>query len=350
VIQRAVGTLVFAALLLGLAIHAGATTPEGPRLTLSAFTNGSGEEGGNDEVITTDPLGGDPQRLVGGPGASIGAGLSWSADGGRLAFAASGVKSTASGPYGTGWQVVGVVRADGSGARAYPRAFLNAGEPVMAPDGGSVVFQRLKLVKELPGRENLLLKSAIWSLDVRHGTVRRLTRWRLAVSLNPVSFSPDSSTLAAEFIGRGKRDAMAIDLHGHLRSRLARKAQEPTYSPDGTRLAFVRERNTSGNKLPQRPISELWVARADGSAAKRLLRMKGYISFPSWDPSGSRLSFTRNPPAEATGDLEPEPGNKVMEINADGTCLTKVFSDPEVTVLGSAWQPGVGREAGPISC
>jgi hypothetical protein len=39
-----------------------------------------------------------------------------------------------------------------------------------------------------------------------------------------------------------------------------------------------------------------------------------------------------------------------MAINADGTCLTKVFSDPDLTLHCSAWQPGVGREAGPIGC
>ncbi len=39
-----------------------------------------------------------------------------------------------------------------------------------------------------------------------------------------------------------------------------------------------------------------------------------------------------------------------MAINADGTCLTKVFSDPDLTLYGAAWQPGPGREAGPIVC
>jgi hypothetical protein len=39
-----------------------------------------------------------------------------------------------------------------------------------------------------------------------------------------------------------------------------------------------------------------------------------------------------------------------MAINADGTCLTQVLSDPETTLFGSTWQPGVGRAAGPISC
>jgi hypothetical protein len=39
-----------------------------------------------------------------------------------------------------------------------------------------------------------------------------------------------------------------------------------------------------------------------------------------------------------------------MAINADGTCLTRIFTDPAMTLSGTAWQPGVGREAGPISC
>ncbi|HET8813691.1 MAG TPA: hypothetical protein VFM51_01895 [Solirubrobacterales bacterium] len=235
-------------------------------------------------------------------------------------------------------------------ARAFPRAFLNAGEPVMAPDGASVAFQRIKLVKVL-GRESYLFRSSIWTLDVERGSVRRLTRWRLATFLDPSSYSPDGSTLVAEYFGRGGSYAVAIDLRSRRISRLAREASEPVLSPDGTRLAFVRLKVRHFQlPKPDRPVSELWVARADGSGARRVLRRKGSISSPSWDPSGSRLAFTRISPAEGTGGLEPEPGNKVMAINADGTCLTRVFTDPEITVYRSAWQPGPGREAGPISC
>jgi Tol biopolymer transport system component len=81
-----------------------------------------------------------------------------------------------------------------------------------------------------------------------------------------------------------------------------------------------------------------------------VLSKSGYISSPSWDPSGSRLAFVRNPAAEATGSLEPEPSNKVMSINADGSCLIRVFTDPGLTVHEVAWRPGPGREAGPIVC
>ncbi len=302
-------------------------------------------------MLTTGPSGEDPQRLVGGRGALIGDSLSWSADGDSLAFAVAGVESTAEGPFGTGWSVVAVAKAGEDGARIFPRAFLNGGEPVMAPDGRSVVFSRAKLVKVLPGRESYLFKTAVWALDVEDGSVRRLTRWRLAAFLDPTSYSSDGSTLAAVLSDRRGSRAVAIDLGSRRLTPLAREASEPTYSPEGSRLAFVRLKNMGRTMLPEpeRPISELWVARADGSGAKRLLRRKGFISFPSWDPSGSRLTFTRNPPG-FTGSLEPESGNRVMAINADGTCLTEVFSDPELTLYGSAWQPGIGREAGPISC
>jgi len=352
--NRCMVVLVLVAVLLGLAIPAGAATSEGPRLAISVSTDGPGAEGEGSEVIATGPSGEDPQRLAGGPGASIGDALSWSADGNRLSFGVSGVKSTASGPFGTGWQVVGVTEVDGGPVRVFPRAFLNAGEQVIAPDGRSVAFQRIKVVKTPPGSDSPLFKSSIWLLDVGAGSVRRLTRWRFAGFLEPISYSPDGSALVAVLFDSPGPRLVAIDL-GSLRSRplasLGRDDYEPIYSPDGSRLAFVRLKYPHNSKLlPARPVSELLVARADGSGARPVLRRKGYISFPNWDPSGSRLAFTRNPPAEGTDLLEPEPGNEVMAINADGTCLTRVFTDPDLTLYDSAWQPGPGREAGRIAC
>ena len=265
-----------------------------------------------------------------------------------------GVESTADGPYGTGWPVVGLATSGIATPRVYPRAFLNGGEPVLAPDGRTVVFSRLKLVKTLPGRENYLFKSAVWSLNAERGSVRRLTRWRLAAFVDPISLSADGSSIVTELLDRKGRRIVAIDTDGDHSRRLARlalDAREPAYSLDGARLAYVRDRTKRFNlPKPDRPISELWVANADGSGAKRLLRVNGYIGYPSWDPSASRLAFTRNPAAEATGDLEPEASNRVMAINADGTCLTRVFSDPGLILHEVAWVPGTGRETGPISC
>ena len=52
---------------------------------------------------------------------------------------------------------------------------------------------------------------------------------------------------------------------------------EPTWSPDGRRIAFGRG-------------SELWVMRADGSGAKRLEGVYGAEA--DWSPDGERLVFT----------------------------------------------------------
>ena len=329
-------------------------SPEGPRLAISVSTDGPGAEDEGSEVIMIGPTGEGAERLPSGAGTSIGDALSWSADGNRLAFGVSGVESTASGPFGTGWPVVGMAEDDGGSTRVFSRAFLNAGEPVMAPDGRSVAFERRKVIRTPPGSDSPLFKSAIWLLDVEDGSVRRLTRWRFVGVLAPISYLPDGSAIVAFLSDRRGIRIVAVDLYSH-RTRplvvLGRDDYQPTYSPDASRLAFVRVKYRHNPKLlPARPVSELLVARADGSGARRLLFRKGYISSLSWDPSGGRLAFTYDRPGDGTGLMEPEPGNKVMAINADGTCLTRVFTDPEMTVHGSAWQPGPGREAGLISC
>lgn len=341
--NRRIAVLVLIVFLAGLAVRVEAATPPGPRLAIVLDDYPPDWT----ELLTVGPTGEQPEILLSsGPeqlGWLAGGRLSWSADGRRLAFGTPGEG-------GQPGRVLAVAREDATKIRVFPRVDLEEGDPVIAPDGRSVAFPRVKLVKVLPGRENYLFKSSIWSFDLERRSLRQVTRWRVGATLRPSSFSPDGSTLAAELLDRRGLRAVALDLHSRRLSPLARDASEATYSPDGSRLAFVRL-ETEHNDLPEldRPVSELWVAGADGSGAARLLRKRGFLSELSWDQSGSRLAFIYNPPG-VTGNLEPEPDNKVMAINSDGTCPMTVFSNPDLTVYGAAWQPGVGREAGPISC
>jgi nitrogen fixation protein FixH len=89
---------------------------------------------------------------------------------------------------------------------------------------------------------------------------------------------------------------------------------------------------------------------AAGGKPVTLVSVKGGLAWPSWDPSGRRIAFTRLGGGGFGGLSLPHQGNAVMEINADGTCLTRLLSIGRGSFSGSSWQPGPGREAGPIAC
>jgi Tol biopolymer transport system component len=270
------------------------------------------------------PSGESPQTVIKEVGWSR---PSWSADGSLLTFGAYGEWSG---------EVVGVAEANGPGIRFFRHASLESGNPLMAPDGRVVAYP---------------YKGFVWLLNITSGSVRRALSLRPYAGFEPSSFSPDGSKLAGT-IGWGDSSAVAVDLRtGHV-SLLAREASEPVYSPDGSEVAFIRWKNWKASAVDDGspPIDELRVTRLGTFPRSRLLRRsRKLLAWPSWDPSGQRLAFTRTRVVE-NGYTDPKKGDALMAVNADGTCLKRVYSDPETTLYGSAWQPGPGREAGPISC
>jgi TolB protein len=59
----------------------------------------------------------------------------------------------------------------------------------------------------------------------------------------------------------------------------------PAWSPDGSRLAFVREPGRN---------PDVYVSDADGRNVKRLTRAPGAEYNPSWSPDGKRIAFASN--------------------------------------------------------
>lgn len=194
---------------------------------------------------------------------------------------------------------------------------------------------------------------SVWLLDIDSGSVDQLTPWRNELSVYPSSFSPDGTELASSRDWGKGHAAVAIRLDGSGETVLEQNAADPVYSPDGTRLAMTTlgKQRTIGRKGESLTFSptELAVAAADGSGLTEITQTRNLELMPSWDPSGKRLAYTLFSPVLGESTLLGF-GDSIMEINADGSCKTKVLSAPKAALYGPVWQPGPGRGAGPIAC
>jgi Tol biopolymer transport system component len=372
-VLRLVSTLAVVSLIAGFSSQLAAAAepvPTGPRLASVTLreTRGSEKDEDADRSVmalqTFGPGGAQRRQLLAGD-LEAKAGVSpqpfhgprWSADGALIAF----------GGFSRGGERIYVAGADGTGLHAVPGT-RGGSNPVLSPDGHTLAFTRtryrsyldLKHITE-PGKDRSRFYSSatIWLADLGGGKPRRLTRWRNGLHNEPVSFSPDGATLALTKLDDrldGPRVVlMRLDSGGS--SELVQLAEEPALSPDGTRVAFIGYKDRDVVRAEENQdytAGELYTINVDGTGLRRLTHSDDLIeSSPSWDPSGARIAYVR---VRADTSFVPElallfpVGNSIMQVNADGTCASRLASLGKTAFYGVAWQPGVGREAGPISC
>jgi Tol biopolymer transport system component len=84
---------------------------------------------------------------------------------------------------------------------------------------------------------------------------------------------------------RAGGDIWTIGADGTRARPLLRDAYAPSWSPDGSRLAFVSRR--SGDE-------EIYLARGDGTGIRRLTKLPGPDLTPTWSSDGRRLAWSRN--------------------------------------------------------
>lgn len=284
-------------------------------------------------------------------------GISFSPDGTEIAFAAEAKPET------KGSQAIYLIGSDGSGLRRL-RGTEGGTEPHFSPDGGTIAFSRSRLrlpkidpTKFPPIRGKGYSSTTAWLLDLATGKARRLTPWRNGLSLKPGSFSPDGGTLALTRVDDHRRgtEILLWPLGGGKKRVLTDLGEEPDYSPDGSRIAFVGYQHPVRVEAEENQgyvIGDLYSIGVDGTGLRRLTDNKAIETSPAWDPSGSRIAFVEAKPDQSwipgLSNLFPN-GNRIREMSVDGTCARTIRSAPNVAFYAVAWRPG-GTAAGPVTC
>ncbi len=258
------------------------------------------------DIYITNVDGTVERRLTNSPG--LDGFPTCSADGQRIAF----VSDRAG---GGNWEIY-VMNSDGTHQR---RLTNTPGEdeavPAWSPDAEQIAY-----ATDFNG------DSKIWVMNT-DGSDRK----QLASGLFP-SWSPDGERIAyTAYLGEQPYLAV-MNVDGSERRILGASVihrllsigggEEPAWSPDNERVAYVSERSEDN--------SEIYVMNSDGSERTRLTNLSGHDHWPpTWSPDGTRLAFT----SDGTQDK-----GEIYVMNADGSGLTNVTEDPAHDAF-PAWRP-----------
>jgi dipeptidyl aminopeptidase/acylaminoacyl peptidase len=210
----------------------------------------------------------------------------------------------------------------------------------------------LRVVISGPAMAGLLVCAAgasAQSVDRAHvdEVLRGLNRGH---SVGQVAVSPDGKQLAWIAGGRGGDGQILVapipdmtkpDLKKTQRVTAAAKADQHcaendlTWEPDSKALAFFSDCASSNGQL------DLYLSRVDGTPAKRLTQLKGYVHEAAFSPDGTKVGFlyvegaTR--PAGALAAMKPPAG----VIGEDGVEVQRVAyadaaaNEPESAIVSS---------------
>ena len=185
---------------------------------------------------------------------------------------------------------------------------------VVTPDDGVVSLGERQIVFSSNRRTESRYSRGleVYSLDLETGEVVNLS----------------AGLAAAPFADGSRPDTTELFSLAH---RIAREGEEPTLSPDRTRVAFESFRD--GNY-------EIYVMGANGSAPTNITQHDARDSSPAWSPDGRQIAFV----SDRNGDRELYKGSglynsDIFLMNADGTGVEQLTFEPGNGAGGPAWSP-----------
>ena len=220
-------------------------------------------------------------------------------------------------------------------------------DPAWSPDGERIAFARYDASRD-PQLNGIYVMNA-------DGTgLTRVT----GPGFDSPTWSPQGDALAFRGFSTSCTDVCRTIYVQELREgsvmrRVAASGFAPAWSPDGTRIAFVHEElipsSWDGEDIWS-GMKSLWLVNPDGSGLTEITPASSYISRPTWSPDGTRIAFDMR----ATHSHNPFAFD-IYVVRADGTGRVQLTTQPACSDVGScrqgtangapAWSPDGTRVA-----
>ncbi len=208
-------------------------------------------------------------------------------------------------------------------------------DPKWSPDGTQILFSMIEEVGEAIGISEYW-KSALYLMNGDGTGLEKLSPIpQYEGNINAENYlvdekgdwSPDGKSIVFasnrhSFLGGNDLEIYLLDLITRQVTQLTDAAGEsyhPTWSPDGTRIAFMSDR--TGNW-------ELYAMNADGSQVEQLTQNLFSDRFPSWSPDGTKIIYH----SDREGNID------LYILSLEDLSETRLTTEPATDVT-ARWSP-----------